>query len=264
MKNFAALLIAVITMTLFSPARGQTLTVPISAGDSIVKITIEKIKNNVSAPAPVDPAPVGYVEVFRSNFDDVNDLDPDKNGQAGNSFIDFKNAITPPGSFHSLTKANVSGGTRGEVQYNSNRTPAEGAITYKVKYNYIVKNQCHSFQFHSNVSGSSAVLALWHMDGQFVVRVNNGKDNISQKQPTKNIVAGVVYSMRVEYKFNSTAGYYRWFIDDTLYAQYSGPLKNGSSQYLKIGLNGGFTAADVPEALRSDIVYDDLRIYAKS
>lgn len=263
MKNFISLLIAAMTMILFIPARGQTFNIPINAGDSVVKITVEKIKKNVVTPAPVDPTPSGYVEVFRSNFDNLSDLDPDDNKQAGNSYIDFNNPITAPGSFHSLTKANVSGGTRGEVQYKDSRTPSEGAITYKVKYNYIVKDQCHSFQFHSNVSGSSAVLALWHMAGRFVVRVNNGSSNISQAQPTKNIVAGVVYSMRVEYKFHSTAGYYRWYINDTLYAQYNGPLKNGSGQYLKIGLNGGFTSADVPEALRSDIIYDDLRIYAK-
>lgn len=266
MKNFAKLLIAAMTMLLFIPARSQTFDVPITTGDSIVKITVTKIKKTapVVTPGPVDPAPVGYVEVFRSNFDNESDLDPDKNGQAGNSFIDFTNVITGPGSFHSLTKANVSGGTRGEVQYKESRTPAEGAITYKVKYNYVVKNQCHSLQFHSNLSGSSAVLALWHIDGKFVVRINNGRDNISQVQPTMSIVPGVIYSMRLEYKFSSTAGYYRWYINDSLYAKYNGPLKNGLTQYLKVGLNGGFTTADVAEALKSDIIYDDLRVFAKA
>lgn len=268
MKNFfckSFLLLAMAFALVYLPAFSQSLEVPITASDSVIRISIEKIKKStpVITPAPVDPVLVNYTEVFRSNYDAPGDLDPDGNGQAGNSFIDFSNYITGPGSFHSKTKDKVSGGTRGEVQYDDYRTPTEGAITYKVKYLYVVKDQCHSFQFHSPVSGSSAVLALWHMAGRFVVRVNNGQSNISQVQPTILIRPGVVYAMRVEYKFATAGGYYRWYINDTLYASYSGPMKNGSGQYLKIGLNGGFTAADVIEALKSDILYDDLRVYAR-
>lgn len=265
MKKFFSLpMIAVFLFSIFCCIESscQVTDIAIIPGDSIVRINVSKIKKVIQSSIDTPPPASGYIELYHNNFDTDIDIDPDTTGQRGNGYIDYVNYITGPGCFHSRPKSGVSGGTRSEVQFKSSRTPVEGAIEYSVKYFYVVKNQCHSFQFHSNVSGSSALLALWHINGKFVVRINNGGNNINQSQPQIPILTGVKYLMRIEYKFGS-AGYYRWYINGALYAAYSGVLQNGNGQYLKIGFNGGFTTADIAEALRSDIIIDDLKIFGK-
>lgn len=227
----------------------KTITV---SYDSVAYVT-----SYVTDKPPVDtvvvPPPVGYALAYENTFSNPIDIDPDDNGQRGNSYLDN-------GWFRSRP-ADVSAGIRGEVQLDNDRLPIEGAITYTVQYLYVVQNQCHSFQIHGSTDGSSAILAMWHINGNFVVRTNSGGANVSQVQPQTKIVVGKVYEMRLEYKIGSS-GYYRWYVDGKLYASFIGKIQNGSSQWVKLGFNGGFDN-NKTEAMRSDIKYDNWRIYKK-
>lgn len=221
--------------------------------DSIVVVGIA-----ATTPPPVDtvvvPPPVsGYALTYENTFSKPTDIDPQDHGQKGNGYIDN-------GWFRSRP-ADVSAGVRSEVQLDNNMLPLEGATEYDVEYIYIVQNQCHSFQVHGSTDGSSAILAMWHMNGNFVVRTNSGGSNISQVQAQMKISTGHIYHMRCEYKIGSS-GYYRWYIDGKLYASFIGKIQNGSSQWVKLGFNGGFDN-NKTEAMRSDIKYDNWRIYKK-
>lgn len=220
--------------------------------DSVVFIT-SYVPTSIPVDTVVVPPPAGYALTYENTFSNPIDIDPDDHGQRGNSYLDN-------GWFRSRP-ADVSAGIRGEVQLDNDRLPLEGAVTYTVQYLYVVQNQCHSFQIHGSTDGSSAILAMWHINGNFVVRTNSGGANISQTQAQQKIVVGKVYEMRVEYKIG-TSGYYRWYIDGKLYASYTGKIQNGLSQWIKLGFNGGFDK-NKTEAMKSDIKYDNWRIYKK-
>lgn len=221
--------------------------------DSVVFIT-SYVPSAIPVDTVVTPPPVtGYALTYENTFSKLSDLDPDDHGQAGNSYIDN-------GWFRSRP-ADVSAGTRGEVQLDNDMLPIEGETEYDVQYLYVVQNQCHSFQIHGSTDGSSAILALWHINGNFVVRTNSGGSNISQTQPTQKIEVGRIYHMRCEYKIGAP-GYYRWYIDGKPYASFVGTIKNGSSQWIKLGFNGAFDKNKI-EAMKSDIKYDNWKIYKK-
>lgn len=237
-------------------ANGDTLIITYTPSSYTASKLDTVVRRQGSAPVDTTQVPPvdGYTETYSLDFLKETDLDPDGHGQYGNSYIDN-------GWFHSRP-ANVSAGIRGEVQLNNNRLPLEGAMTYRVQYLYVVQNQCHSFQIHGSTDGSSAILALWHINGQFVVRTNSGGSNVSQTQPTVKIEPGRIYEMRVEYKIGAP-GYYRWYIDGKLYASCICTIKNGFDQWVKMGFNGGFDK-NVTEAVKSDIKYTAWRIYKKN
>ncbi len=234
----------------------QTIEIPIPDLPATITpvITGTTPLDPVVTPPPTDKPPIeGYQQTFRLDFSNSNDLDPDDHGQKGNGYIANGAFVSRP--------ADVSSGIRSEIQFDDDRTTNEGAIEYDVAYNYFVKNQCHSFQFHPNRSGSSACLALWHINGQLSVTHNEGGSNFHQNTGKITPVIGQKYHMRVEYRFG-TDGYFNWYIDGKLYHSYKGKLGDGTGQYLKIGFNGGFDG-NKTEAMRSNITYDNIVIYDK-
>lgn len=228
-------------------------TFQLAATDDDGVTSYDLVSVTVKAAVIIPPPTAGYELTYELNFTKPEDIDPDDHGQKGNSYLDN-------GWFRSRP-ADVSAGIRGEVQLDNNRLPIEGATEYEAQYLYVVQNQCHSFQIHGSTDGSSAILAMWHINGNFVVRTNSGGPNVSQSQPTKKIVVGQVYKIRWEYKIGAS-GYYRVYIDGQLYASYTGKIQNGSSQWIKLGFNGGFDN-NKTEAMRSDIKYTNWKIYKK-
>jgi hypothetical protein len=202
--------------------------------------------------------PTGYTLVYSTGYNTQNDLDPFGHDQIGNGGLSTNVYVTGPGSFHSRP-ASVSSGIRSEVQYDAAQSPLEGAIEYDVLYNYVVKDQCHSLQWHPSTSGGSASPGLWHVNGKFEWRNWNGSN--SDHTTGITIQTGHWYHMRIEYKFGSN-GYFRNYIDGALACSWTGQVGDGSAPYLKVGFNGGFLG-DNTEAVRSDINYDNLQVWKK-
>jgi K319L-like, PKD domain len=215
------------------------------------------VSSTTTTPPPTNSS--GYTLTYQNGFDTNNDLDPDQHGQIGNGGLSTTTYKTGPGSFHSRP-ANVSSGIRSEVQFNGGRTSNEGAIEYDVMYNYVVKNQCHSFQFHPNTSGGSASPGLWHVNGQFAWY--NWKGSNSRYNTNYTIPTGKWMHIRLEFKFGSS-GYLHFYIDGAaVLIKDNIQVGDGSGQYLKLGFNGGFDG-NASEAQKSDIYYDNLKIYKK-
>lgn len=215
------------------------------------------------APDASPPVP-GYTLVFETGYDTLDDMLYGGNGQYGDGTISTTVYKTGPGSFYSRP-ANVSAGTRSEVQYSGAlQNPEEGAIEYDVRYEVVVPNNGHSLQWHPETAGGSASPGLWHIDGKFnVMRWKDG-GLYEQPGPLKTIELDRWYHMRVEYKFaEAPNGYIRWYIDGALYYDVpsgtsNGWLGDGSGQYLKVGYNGWDD-----DSTDSRIYYDNLKIYRK-
>lgn len=196
--------------------------------------------------------------ILSCGYDKMTDITTN-NAQYGEGTVSnaiFKSGL---GSFYSKP-ANRSNGTRSEVQYTADETPLEGVIEYDVLYEVVIPDNGHSLQFHPETEGGSAVLGIWHEDGKFVVyRWKAGGLYKQPQKADKTIETNKWYHMRLEYKFHDTAGYYRWYIDDELYASVSNTfVGDGSGQYLKVGYNGWD-----PSSSKSRIYYDNLKIWKK-
>jgi hypothetical protein len=219
-----------------------------ATGNKTVSITVN--------PAVVVPPPGGTYGtlIFSTGYDKLSDI-VNGSGQQGNGGLSTSVYKVGPGSFKSVP-ANVSSGIRSEVQYDESQTPIEGVIEYDVLYEVVAQNYCHSLQFHPNSYDGSSVLGMWHSGGKFDVTRWYGGNNYHQQGTLQTIQTNRWYNMRVEYKFNNTTGYYRWYIDNVLYYSYAGQVGDGSGQYLKVGVN---MWADQP----SVVYYDNLKIWRK-
>ena len=236
-----------------------TYVFKLAATDNKGAMASDNVNVTVGSTVPPPPGNSSYTLTYQNGFDTNNDLDPDQHGQIGNGGLSTSAFKTGPGSFHSRP-ANISSGIRSEVQFNESRTTNEGAVEYDVMYAYVVQNQCHSFQFHPNTSGGSASPGLWHVDGQFALLNWNGSNiryNTNYTIPTNKWM-----HIRLEFKFGSS-GYLHFYIDGAaVLLKDNIQVGDGSGQYLKLGFNGGFDG-NATEAQKSDIYYDNLKIYKK-
>lgn len=247
--------------TISSPNTASTTVTGLTAGSYTFNLKVTDNAGatansnvNVTVNSATTPPPTGnYSLLYSSGYDILADLDPDGHGQIGNGYLDLTQFDIGPGSFRSRP-ANVSAGIRSEVQYDESRTPTEGAVEYDVRYNVIVPNNGHSFQFHPNTSGGSASPGLWFESGKFVW--NNWIGGVNQSHSTGvTAQTGHWYHMRNEYKFGSN-GYWRSYMDGVLVCSWTGQVGDGSGQYLKIGYNGWDA-----NSTQSDISYDNIKIW---
>lgn len=270
MKKNLFLLSALSVAVLSNAQETKTVVVPPSKDTTVVSFTATPaavasvsvsslviVKPTITTPPPVvdsSTAPTGYKEIYRLDFSKASDLDPYGTGQAGNGYIDN-------GQFHSRPRDGVSGGTRSEVQL-SIKMPTEGRIEYDVTYRYIVQDNCHSLQFHPKTDGGSASPGLWHVAGKFVWY--NWFGGINAKYATNfTIPNNVKMHMVIEYKLGSS-GYLKHWINGQQVLNVTGKqIGDNTATTFKLGFNGGFTTAAVPEALKSDILYDNLVILSK-
>jgi hypothetical protein len=249
--------------TITNPTAASTSFTNFVAGTYVFRFTVTDDKGASASDTKtlvvnpeVTPPPIGYTLTFSSGYETTADLDPDDHGQLGNGSLSktvFKDGTA---SFKSVP-ANVSSGIRSEVQYDSSRTPTEGAIEYDVLYETIFQNNGHSFQFHPNTSGGSASPGLWHVGGRFDM-VNWYKTNNAHHESNITIQKNKWYHIRFEFKFGS-AGYWRTFIDGVQIKEMSwtGQVGDNSGQYLKIGVN-------MWQNQSSTVYYDNLKIYKKN
>lgn len=237
----------------------ETISTTTVSSNSVVKIVKPFSGNDTIVPVP----PTGYILLLQNNADVLSDLDPRNHEQYGNGFIDNSFKLNGTGSFKSRP-AEVSGGVRSEIQYDGSDTPIEGASEWDEYIRYIVADGCHEFQIHPAGGSGSAILAMWHTAGKFNVRTNDGS-NHDQNEPMQAIQVGRWYHMKVEWKFG-TGSYYRWYINGVLYSKVNAnERKMATGGNLKWGFNGGFFGGSDPkaEAKKSDISYDNLKVYRK-
>jgi hypothetical protein len=224
--------------------------------DTIVKTVTVTVKDTVyycpptTPPVVVQPVPdiTGYKLVYQNNFDKLSDLTTN-NGQYGNGTV-------VNGTFYSRP-ANVSSGTRSELQISSSVTPTEGAAQWDAKYEVIVRNNGHSWQIHPETSGGSASPGLWHIGGKFVL-MNWTKDRGNIEYPTGvTIPLNTWNTYRIEWKYG-TNGYLKFYMDGKLIMSKTGRVNDGSGGYLKFGWNGWGS-----DAAQSRIYIDNIRVYEK-
>src|SRR5690606_20683489 len=190
----------------------------------------------------------GYKLVYQNNFDKLSDLTTN-NGQYGNGTV-------VNGTFYSRP-ANVSSGTRSELQISSAVTPSEGAAQWDAKYEVIVRNNGHSWQIHPETSGGSASPGLWHIGGKFVL-MNWTKDRGNIEYATGvTIPQNTWNTYRIEWKYGSN-GYLKFYMDGKLIMSKTGRVNDGSGGYLKFGWNGWGS-----DAAQSRIYIDNIRVYEK-
>lgn len=231
-----------------------------ATGNATVTITVKSATTTTPPPTTTNPpSTAGYTLVYQNGLNTMSDIN--NTNQYGNGTISTTNYVTGPGAFRSRP-ANVSAGIRSEVELSGSLyNPTEGAIEYDVRYDYVVKGYCHTLQWHPNTSGGSASPGLWHVGGKFVwYNWKNGGNTTYATNFT--IPQGQWMHFRVEYKFGSS-GYIRHYINNQLVLDKSNiQVGDGSGQYLKVGFNGGFDG-NTNEAMKSDILYDNLKIYKK-
>lgn len=264
-KPFHLLFLLVLSSIIFS-AHSQTYDIPIASNDSIVRITVSKIKKTVIAVPPVDtstPPPVSGNVIYSNNFDKAADINSNQLGAGGLSTTIYKNG---PGSFRSEVPANadqISSGWRSEQQYPESYSPDNTAMTYEydIYFESLPDVAGLAVQWHGNTKGTSGQLAMWIGGGKFMVMRNvigpAGTDNIYQPGPLMTIEEKRWYHFKWEIKFTSgNTGYVRCFIDNSLYYSVTGKTSDGSGQYLKAGQN----LFAKPKKL-SRLYVDNLRIY---
>jgi len=226
----------------------------------IVRDTITIYKDTCPVKPPVDtitPPPLGYIQTFQSGYDQMSDMTYGGNGQYGNGTISTTTYKTGPGSFYSRPQ-NVSSGIRSEVQYTGTaQNPSEGSVEYDVRYEVIIPNNGHSFQWHPNTSGGSASPGLWHEGGRFTWYNWKEGGNYVIKKQFFSIPTNKWMHFRIEYKFGSN-GYLRHWIDGVQVVNYTGQVGDNSGFFIKVGYNGW----DANSA-NSRIYYDNLIIYKK-
>lgn len=257
-------------LSLILLANSQVTTYPVESGDSLFKITVEKIKKKaVVNPAPQDPqepAPGEYGTLtYSTGFDQASDINTN---QGPKNSISTKNFVTGPGSFRSEAGANTSAssGYRGEMQYNdAKQNPTEGVWEYDVYYEdwKAFAGGGHSMQWHPNSSGGSAVLSLQNYGGYFNVVRSLGGKNFHQQGDLKQVIPNKWYRMRWEIKFSTGSdGYIRLYLDNVEYYRFAGITSSGG-QYVKVGQNRWSTTGGAPSGPNTVVYYDNFKVYKK-
>jgi hypothetical protein len=266
MKNYKAGWFALIMSALFfSQAYCQTFEVPVNSTDSIVRISVTKIKKQIVTAPPVDtitPPSTGTL-IYSNNYDKSSDINSNQLGAGSISTTIFKSGT---GSFKSVVPAGseqISGGWRSEQQLPETLTPNNTGliIEYDIYFETLPTVTGLAVQWHGNTQGTSGQLAMWINSGKFMVMRNTigtaGSDNIYQEPPLKSIELRKWYHFKWELKFTSgNTGYVKCFIDNDLYYSVTGKTSDGSGQYMKPGQN-----LFAKPATTSVLYIDNLRIY---
>lgn len=253
--------------TITNPNSINTAVTGLSSGASVfqLKATDNKgataVDNMTINVGTVVPPPIGnYTLVYETGYDDVNSIDPFGHQQWGAStqasHLSTTIFKTGPGSFKSGPLANVSSGTRSEVQYGSGQTPLEGILEYDVYYDNFASNSCHSLQWHPSTNGGSGT-GLFHKGGKMqFVTVKNGTSGTNVGSPF-TVSTKVWHHIKLTYKFGSS-GYIKVEMDGVVMVpQTNVQMGDGSSPYLKVGVNAW-------ENITSIVYYDNLKVYKKN
>ncbi len=246
MKQLVTVIMLFLSLNLFSQ-QTTTVKVPPSKDTSVIKFTtVTTTTSNTSTS-------------YQSGYDDVNSIDPFGHQQWGAStqasHLSTSIFKTGPGSFKSGPLANVSSGTRSEVQYENAQTPLEGIVEYDVYYDNFFSNSGHSFQWHPSTSGGSGT-GLYHKNGllQFVT-VKSGTSGTNVGQPFA-VSTKTWHHIKMTYKFGSS-GYIRIEFDGVEKVNQNVQMGDGSRPYMKTGVN-------VWSSVTSIVYYDNLKVYKKN
>lgn len=218
----------------------------------------------VSNPDP--PTPAGYTLVFQRSLDALESGDnPSQVGQG--SFVSFDGRKVFKSLVYGDSRSNVSSGYRSEIQYGSNATPSEGAVEYEAYYeNWVsVSGGGSGVQWHPCQSGPSAFLLLGVSTGKFdmarSINGNNFYQSLTRAGTLMTIPKNQWVKHRVEYKFATSGGYARHYVNGTLvYSETNVQTTTTGCQYLKLGQNRW----NVVSGQNTVIYFDQLRVYKKS
>jgi len=178
---------------------------------------------------------------------------------------------TGAGSFRSEVRSSdpsTSSGYRGEMQYNGTAyNPTEGVVEYDVYYENWRNfgGGGHSMQWHPDNGNGSATLSLYSYNGKFQVVRNLGSKydgaNYYQSGTLMTITPNKWYNMRWEYKWATSGGYIRLYIDNVLYYSFSGETMNSTTgmPYMKVGQNRW----SMPSNTNTVVYYDNLKVYTR-
>lgn len=233
-----------------------------ATGNKTVTITV------VSATTPPPPSGNFGTVTFSTGYDKSSDVNTNQ-GPRNSVSTSIKKSGT--GSFRSEVRAtdqSTSSGYRGEMQYNgSSYNPTEGVVEYDVYYENWRNfgGGGHSMQWHPNNGTGSATLSLYTYNGKFQVVRNLGSKysgaNYYQSGTLQTITPNKWYNMRWEFKWATSGGYIRLYIDNVLYYSYSGETMNSSTgmPYMKVGQNRW----SMPSGTNTVVYYDNLKVYKK-
>lgn len=254
--------------------------------DTIVKTVTVTVKDTVYYCPPVSQPPVvvqpptqpevpppstgyeGYRKILSMGFNTSAEI-PTTQGPRNRLSTDIK--TEGAGSFRSevrSTDQSTSSGYRGEIQYSSSKyKPVEGILEYDVYYENwrAFGGGGHTIQWHPDNGTGSATLCLYGYDGKFQVVRNLGSKydgaNYYQSGTLMSITPNKWYKLRWEFKWATSGGYIRLYIDDKLYYSYNGETMNSSTgmPYLKLGQNRW----NMKSGTNTVIYYDNMQLYEK-
>src|SRR5690606_16238881 len=211
----------------------------------------------------------GYRKILAAGFNTSAEI-PTTQGPRNRLSTDIK--TEGAGSFRSevrSTDQSTSSGYRGEIQYSSSKyKPVEGILEYDVYYENwrAFGGGGHTIQWHPDNGTGSATLCLYGYDGKFQVVRNLGSKydgaNYYQSGTLMSITPNKWYKLRWEFKWATSGGYIRLYIDGKLYYSYSGETMNSSTgmPYLKLGQNRW----NMKSGTNTVIYYDNMQLYEKS
>src|SRR5690606_2518464 len=251
-----------------------TKTVTVTVKDTVYYCPISQPPVVVQPPTqPEVPPPStgyeGYRKILSMGFNTSAEI-PTTQGPRNRLSTDIK--TEGAGSFRSevrSTDQSTSSGYRGEIQYSSSKyKPVEGILEYDVYYENwrAFGGGGHTIQWHPDNGTGSATLCLYGYDGKFQVVRNLGSKydgaNYYQSGTLMSITPNKWYKLRWEFKWATSGGYIRLYIDGKLYYSYSGETMNSSTgmPYLKLGQNRW----NMKSGTNTVIYYDNMQLYEKS
>jgi hypothetical protein len=265
--------------TISSPSSTTTNVTGLSAGSYVFNLkatdnrgatgnkTVSVTVNQGSTTPPPPSGNFGTV-TFNTGYDKSSDVNTNQ-GPRNSVSTSIKKSGT--GSFRSEVRSSdqsTSSGYRGEMQYNgSSYNPTEGVVEYDVYYENWRNfgGGGHSMQWHPNNGTGSATLSLYTYNGKFQVVRNLGSNyggaNYYQSGTLQTVASNKWYNMRWEFKWASSGGYIRLYIDNVLYYSYTGETMNSSTgmPYMKVGQNRW----SMPSGTNTVVYYDNLKVYRK-
>lgn len=232
----------------------------------------------ISAPVTSTPPPTTTTpstgtgsygtQTFATGYDVASDVNTN---QGPRNSVSFSIKKSGAGSFRSEVRSSdpsTSSGYRGEMQYNGSAyNPTEGVVEYDVYYENWRNfgGGGHSMQWHPDNGNGSAALSLYTYDGKFMVVRNLGSKydgaNYYQSGNLMTIAPNKWYNMRWEFKWATSGGYIRLYIDGQLYYSYSGETMNSTTgmPYMKVGQNRW----SMPSGTNTVVYYDNLKVFTK-
>ncbi len=252
--------------TITNPNSLSTGITGMTSGSSVFRLTVTDDKGatavdnvTISIGAVTPPPTTGYTLVYETGYDDVDSIDPFDHGQWGSgtqaSHLSTTIKKSGAGSFKSGPLANVSSGTRSEVQYESAQTPLEGILEYDVYYDNFFANDGHSLQWHPSTGGGSGT-GLYHKGGKLqFVTVKSGISGTNVGTPFA-VSTKVWHHMKLTYKFGNS-GYIKVEMDGVEKVNANVQMGDGSRPYLKVGVNVWTNQTSI-------VYYDNLSVWKKN